>query len=302
MTTKVKHLHAHTHTTEQQPRFNHHGSPQRAIQTASPSDLTEDLIITNVIGRGGGGVVFKAIHKPTKTPVAIKTASRPSTWQRLQKEDQILGLVAHHPNVCQVLTRVTTPTYYCMVLQYAPGGDLRNALNNGGPFSEHRARKLMKQLMSALGELHSKGIAHRDVKPDNLLFDDEEQEHLLLADFGLATYWKRGQVLTEYVGSQYWAAPELVDGVPYTGPEVDVWSAGCVLYAMLTGKVPFKGSSEERKRLMKNKAFKLPRHLEGPKDLLQMMLEPDPAQRATVQDVLAHPWMRDAATQQQLVD
>jgi len=88
--------------------------------------------------------------------------------------------------------------------------------------------------------MHSKGIAHRDLKPENLLLD--KQKRLKIVDFGLSNSYKEGETLKTACGSPCYAAPEMIAGKRYNGLDVDIWSSGVTLYAMLVGYLPFEDS------------------------------------------------------------
>ncbi len=105
--------------------------------------------------------------------------------------------------------------------------------------SERESRRLFQQLLSAIGYMHSHQIVHRDLKPENILLTKYPQRNVKLADFGLSKYLEDGELLRTSCGSPNYAAPEVVTGSLYGGPEIDVWSAGVILYAMLTGSLPF---------------------------------------------------------------
>ena len=117
---------------------------------------------------------------------------------------------------------------------------------------------------------------------------------MLLGDFGFAMTWSPVQTVEEYVGTLNYAAPEIVTHTPYTGPELDMWSLGALLLAMLTARIPFDAPTEEATALKITEAkFKMPVGVSSAaKDLLAKLLQPNPLKRATMMDVLAHPWMK----------
>jgi carbon catabolite-derepressing protein kinase len=103
---------------------------------------------------------------------------------------------------------------------------------------EHQTRRFFQQLISGIEYSHRLKIVHRDLKPENVLLDDDL--NVKIADFGLSNEIKDGDFLKTSCGSPNYAAPEVIRGGLYTGPEIDVWSAGVILYVMLCGRLPFE--------------------------------------------------------------
>jgi carbon catabolite-derepressing protein kinase len=132
---------------------------------------------------------------------------------------------------------ISTPTDIIIVLEYA-GGELFNYIVANGRMPEHQARRFFQQLISGIEYSHRLKIVHRDLKPENVLLDDDL--NVKIADFGLSNEIKDGDFLKTSCGSPNYAAPEVIRGGLYTGPEIDVWSAGVILYVMLCGRLPFE--------------------------------------------------------------
>lgn len=131
---------------------------------------------------------------------------------------------------------------------------------------------------------------HRDIKPENILLDDDY--NIKLADFGLSNFMHDGKFFQTSCGSPNYAAPEVISGELYCGPEVDIWSTGVVLYALLAGKLPF---DEEIISSLFNKIkrgdYQMPHHLSDEvKDLIRRILQPDPIRRINISQIKRHPW------------
>ena len=141
-----------------------------------------------------------------------------------------------------------------------------------------------------VGNCHIHGVVHRDLKPENLLLDADYR--IKIADFGLSNRLKDGQFLKTSCGSPNYAAPEVISGVLYAGPEVDVWSCGVILYAMVCGSLPFDDENIRNLfKKIKGGQYTIPPHVSaGAKDLIHRMLLVDPLQRISVPDIMAHPW------------
>ena len=123
------------------------------------------------------------------------------------------------------------------MLEYA-GGELFNYIVEHGRMSEAKARRFFQQIISGIEYSHRLKIVHRDLKPENVLLDADL--NVKIADFGLSNEIKDGDFLNTSCGSPNYAAPEVIRGGLYTGPEIDVWSCGVILYVMLCGRLPFE--------------------------------------------------------------
>ena len=125
-----------------------------------------------------------------------------------------------------------------MTLELCHNGSLMDMLRRRKRFTEPEARFFMIQLIGACHYMHTHQVIHRDLKPENVLLDDDL--NVKIADFGLSNEIKDGDFLKTSCGSPNYAAPEVIRGGLYTGPEVDVWSCGVILYVMLCGRLPFE--------------------------------------------------------------
>ena len=185
-------------------------------------------------------LLIVAIHAITGHKVALKISNRQrivkqNVVTRLRREIQFLTMI-QNPHIISLYEVITTPTDIILVLEYA-GGELFNHIVEKGRMSEGEARKLFQQIICAVESLHMQGIVHRDLKPENILLD--AGKNIKLADFGLSNSLEDGEFLKTSCGSPNYAAPEVINGKLYAGPEIDVWSCGVILYVMLCGQLPF---------------------------------------------------------------
>jgi serine/threonine protein kinase len=136
---------------------------------------------------------------------------------------------------------VRTTYHWYMLFEYVNGGQMLDYIISHGRLKEKQARKFSRQIASSLDYCHRNSIVHRDLKIENILIS--KTGDIKIIDFGLSNLFAPQSHLKTYCGSLYFAAPELLQAKPYTGPEVDVWSFGIVLYVLVCGKVPFDDQS-----------------------------------------------------------
>ena len=157
-----------------------------------------------------------------------------------------------------------------------------------GKLMEDEARRIFQQIISGVEYCHLQRVVHRDLKPENLLIDGETGNSIIkIADFGLSNFMKDGKFLATSCGSPNYAAPEVISGSLYAGPEVDVWSCGVILYALLCGSLPFDDENIPNLfRKIKGGIYSLPPTLpDGARDLIPRMLVVDPMRRYTVPEI-----------------
>lgn len=203
--------------------------------------------ILKVIGKGGMGVVLKAFDNELHRMVAIKIladhlASNSSARRRFAREAQAAAAVIHH-NVIPIYNVESEEKFPYLVMQFVGGGSLQGKVESEGPLSVEAALRIAKQTSAALSAAHEQGLVHRDVKPANILLD-ENVERVLLSDFGLAravddaSFTRTGIV----AGTPHYMSPEQAMGNAI-GCSSDQFSLGCVIYFMLTGHSPFRATT-----------------------------------------------------------
>ena len=231
----------------------------------------------------------------TSALVAIKILKKSEikslpSYQKVMREVKILRSF-HHPNVIRLYDVIESPKSILIVMEFLPGGELYSVLEQYR-LSEDQARVYFLQVLQGLEYIHCKGYAHRDIKPENLLLDHEGR--LKIADFGLSNSLKSGKFLKTRCGSPNYAAPEIISGEKYCGSEVDVWSLGVVLYALIARELPFDDPSIPLLfARIKSGEFKVQHHFsENLKDLVQRMLTVDPITRINIGQIKNHPWLK----------
>lgn len=228
------------------------------------------------------------------TQVAIKIIDKSqlsaTTLSKLFREVRIMQML-DHPNIVRLYEVIDTPTTLYLVMECAGGGELFDYLVTHGRMREKEARDKFRQIVSAVQYCHSKRVIHRDLKAENLLLDKEL--NIKIADFGFSNLYTPGKVLDTFCGSPPYAAPELFQGIVYEGPEVDIWSLGVILYTLVAGSLPFDGANlkELRERVIRGK-YRVPFYMSSDcEHFLALFLVQDPARRATIDTIMAHPWM-----------
>lgn len=271
---------------------------------ARPSARLVQYEIIKTLGEGSFGKVKLAVHRISGQKVALKIINRRKLQTRdmagrIEREIQYLQLL-RHPHIIKLYTVITSPAEIIMVLEYA-GGELFDYIVNHGRMTEDKARRFFQQIVCAVEYCHRHKIVHRDLKPENLLLD--EHLNVKIADFGLSNIMTDGNFLKTSCGSPNYAAPEVISGKLYAGPEVDVWSCGVILYVLLCGRLPF--DDEYIPALFKKiqqGAFQIPSYLSpGAIKLIKRMLVVSPVQRITIAEIRQDPWFtKDLAPYLQL--
>lgn len=250
------------------------------------------------LGAGSFSRVRLAVHEPTGEKVAVKVLNRQKLRRmemgaKVRREIDVLKLF-NHPHIVRLYEVVERDEDIYCVMEYVEGGEMFDYIVSRGRLDEAEARRMFQQVISGVEYAHSRMVVHRDLKPENILVD--EGGHVKLADFGLANVMKDGQFLKTSCGSPNYAAPEVISGDLYAGPEVDVWSCGVILYALLCGSLPFDDDNiRSLFRKIKAGEYALPPHLSpGAVDLIRSVLVVDPVARARIADIRRHPWFRQA--------
>ncbi|XP_015789030.1 maternal embryonic leucine zipper kinase [Tetranychus urticae] len=251
------------------------------------------------LGEGGFSKVRLATHLLTGQKVAIKCMDKTKLGEdlfRVKTEINALKTLDHQ-HIAKLLQVIETDQMIYLILEYCSGGELFDYIVSKNRLSEKESQVIMGCLVHCLAYLHSNGFAHRDLKPENILFDKNHK--IKLIDFGLAAQSKDNpqslQNLRTCCGSPAYAAPELISGNIYSGPAVDVWSAGVILYALLVGQLPFDDDNMGNlyKKIQAGK-FNMPSWLSAEaKSLIQSMIQIDPKKRVTVKELLENPWIKD---------
>ena len=212
------------------------------VSPLAPGDVFGGFRIESIAGRGGMGVVYRAVQLDLGRPVALKLiaadrAADPAFRERFQRESRLAALI-DHPNVVPVHGAGEADGQLYLVMRYVPGTDLHRLLKRDGPLEPERAAEIVAQVAAALDAAHAAGLVHRDVKPANVLIAGD---HAYLGDFGLTRLLSSEEQLTEtgqWLGTTDFSSPEQLQG-ERVDARADIYSLGCVLHAALLGKPPY---------------------------------------------------------------
>jgi len=291
-----------------------------------PGRFDEFYSLGKKLQGGSYGTVFVGMHHLTEKEYAVKVVDRrklskhdddaqiheveilrslnPTNFQKHNNKSNATTQTAEDNGIINIIDFYNSPTQYHIVLELARGGDVFDRLAKRKVYTEKHARDLARRMLQSIQFLHDRGIAHRDIKPENLLLMDENSDtQLKLADFGFATRFEMGVgkeegSMSTKCGTPAFVPPELVLGRRY-GPKCDVWSAGCTLFMLLSGRAPFSA-----KKGGKNAMFRAIRagdfvfyddywsHISmSAKKLVLSMLHVDPSARFTPAQALQSEWM-----------
>lgn len=255
--------------------------------------------ILEEIGRGRFGIINRCFCPISNNFFACKTIAKndlidDTDKECLEKEPKIMALLPPHPNILQLVDVLENDDYLCLISDLCDSVSLYDRILRR-PFSESEAVLVIKQLLQALNHCHFHGVVHRDVKPDNVLFDS--RNNLKLIDFGSAEWCEKdGGFVFGVVGTPYYVAPEVLRGSEYD-QKVDVWSAGVILYTMLAGFPPFYGeSAPEIFEAVLRGNLRFPTRVfrsvsSAAKDLMKKMICRDVSRRFSAEQALRHPWI-----------
>ncbi|KAL7030568.1 hypothetical protein ACKWTF_006709 [Chironomus riparius] len=268
------------------------------ITTKKSTSIREQQIgkyrLLKTIGKGNFARVMLARHLVTNNEVAIKiidkTQLNPNSLEKLFREVSIMKIL-QHPNIVKLYEVIETDKTLYLVMEYVNNGEVFEYLVKNGRMKENIARQKFRQIVSAVQYLHSKKIIHRDLKAENLLLD--QNLDVKIVDFGFSNMFVEGNKMDTYCGSPPYAAPELFQGKKYDGPEVDVWSLGVILYTLVSGSLPFDGSTlrELRERVIRGK-YRIPFYLSTDCEaLLKKFLALNPTKRYTLEQIMKDKWM-----------
>lgn len=259
-----------------------------------------------VLGRGLSSTVRKCIARDTGIEYAVKIIDKSQDEainESIAAEVHVLNYLPKHPNIINLKDVFESAAFIFMVFELAPGGELFDYLTHMVKLSEKKTRKIMYQILLAVGHMHDHQVVHRDLKPENILLD-EEQQVVKISDFGFSAILSN-EGFSELLGTPGYLAPEMLkrsveqDAPPY-GLAIDLWACGVIMYTLLVGFPPFW----HRKQLVMLRSIMEGKYefvspewddiSDSAKDMVRKLLDTNPDSRMTACQALNHPFVQKA--------
>ncbi|EGG24005.1 putative protein serine/threonine kinase [Cavenderia fasciculata] len=288
----------------------------KKIQRKKGSKIEDFYEFGHEIGRlttitsGAFSVVRHGTHKESGEEVAIKAISKQhvseADMNRFTREIEIMKKLKHK-NIIQLIEVFDSQDYLFLVLELVRGGELFDKIVDRGQYSERDACNLVRQIVSAVQYMHQHGVCHRDLKPENLLCsaDDEAEQFVRIADFGLSKIFEGGEELKTACGTPDYVAPEILECKPYD-TSVDMWSIGVITYILLCGFAPFYADTHHelfQKILDLEYDFPEPEWsgiTDNAKHFISQLLVINPTERWSASQCMKHPWLAENKEDKQL--
>ncbi|KAL4587143.1 hypothetical protein LXL04_000009 [Taraxacum kok-saghyz] len=279
-------------------------APIAVLTDVSKENIEEKYMLDRELGRGEFGVTYLCIDRSSRELLACKSISKRKLRTAVDVDDvrREVAIMKHLPENSSIVTlreACEDENAVHLVMELCEGGELFDRIVARGHYTERAAAAVTRTIVEVVQLCHKHGVIHRDLKPENFLFANKKENSPLKAiDFGLSIFFKPGERFSEIVGSPYYMAPEVLKR--NYGPEIDIWSAGVILYILLCGVPPFWAESEQGvaqailRGVIDFKREPWPSVSEGAKSLVKQMLEPDPKLRLTAKQVLEHSWLTNA--------
>ncbi|KAJ0249082.1 Calcium-dependent protein kinase 9 [Hirschfeldia incana] len=291
-------------------------SPKAAKSSSILENAYEDVklfyTLGKELGRGQFGVTYLCTENSTGKKYACKSISKKKLVTKADKDDmrreiQIMQHLSGQPNIVEFKGAYEDEKAVNLVMELCAGGELFDRIIAKGHYSERAAASVCRQIVNVVKICHFMGVLHRDLKPENFLLSSKDDKALIKAtDFGLSVFIEEGKVYRDIVGSAYYVAPEVLRR--RYGKEVDIWSAGIILYILLSGVPPFWAETEKGifdailEGHIDFESQPWPSISNSAKDLVRKMLTADPKRRISAAEVLEHPWLREGEASDKPID
>lgn len=276
---------------------------QETILGKPLEDIKQYYTLGKELGRGQFGITYLCTENSTGNTYACKSILKRKLKNKQDREDikkevQIMQHLSGQPNIVEFRGAYEDRQSVHLVMELCAGGELFDRITAQGHYSERAAAAICRSVVNVVHICHFMGVMHRDLKPENFLLSSKDEGAMLKAtDFGLSVFIEEGKVYRDIVGSAYYVAPEVLRRS--YGKEIDIWSAGIILYILLSGVPPFWAETEKgifdaiTEGELEFESQPWPSISESAKDLIRKMLTMDPKKRLTSAQVLEHPWMRE---------
>ncbi|GJY14747.1 calcium-dependent protein kinase 24-like protein [Tanacetum coccineum] len=278
--------------------------PARVLKDSAGKEIYKRYKLGKELGRGEFGVTYECQDITTGEKIACKKISKSKLRAEIDVEDvrrevEIMRNMPEHPNIVSYKDVYEDKDAIYLLMELCEGGELFDRIVAKGHYTERAAALVIKTILEVVQACHNHGVMHRDLKPENFLYSHKgENASLKAIDFGLSISFQPGKRFREIVGSPYYMAPEVLKRNYFE--QIDVWSAGVILYILLCGVPPFWAETEEgiAQAVIKGdinfKRDPWPRVSEDAKSLVKGMLEQNPYERLTVEEALENQWIQNA--------
>ena len=247
------------------------------------------------LGKGSFSLVKEGQDTYTRAKYAVKIIpkSNMTTQQELERFEREVRVILkmNHPGIIKIHDFIVDSSYFYLIMELCSGETLINQTPPPGSINETTSKPIFKQILEVIAYIHEQGIAHRDLKLENVLINSSG--HIKLIDFGFSRFAESGQMFATPCGSPAYAAPEVMSGRTYDGKAADMWSCGILLYSLVTGELPWKqGNQVHVMAQIQNGSYEIPSGVSTfCSDLISKLLQPDPTMRLTASEAIRHPWL-----------
>ncbi|KAI4345724.1 hypothetical protein L6164_012822 [Bauhinia variegata] len=254
--------------------------------------------LTRLLGRGSFAKVYQGESLIDNSSVAVKIIDKAKTdavmEPRIVREVDAMRRLQHHPNIIKIYEVMATKSKIYFIVEFAVGGELFSKILRRGRLTEPVARRYFQQLVSALCFCHQNGVAHRDLKPQNLLLDKDG--NLKVSDFGLSALPEqlKNGLLHTACGTPAYTAPEILCRHSYDGSKADAWSCGLILYVLLAGFLPFDDSNIPAMcKKISRRDYQFPEWISKPaRYVIYRLLDPNPNTRMSLESLFQNSWFK----------
>lgn len=257
------------------------------------TQILKNYQILYTLGSGTFSTVKSGIHQETFEEVAIKIAKKNAKLENVLTEINIGKKLKYfpHKNICGFIESFNYDGNICIVFEKVEGVSLLSILDSRVGLCESAIAKIFSQVVETIHHIHSLGIVHLDIKPENILINHSCD--IKLIDFGLGAIEKPNQLLHSFVGTVEYCAPEIISGLLYDGKKADYWSLGVLLYVCFVGSFPWSGrnSQDKIKQILRAEFVISPKIPPHALDLICKLVNLNPNERLTPNQILKHPWL-----------